>query len=139
MMDLNSSMEDEMKLNIDTLTQACRKLRQDAEIVRAFGSDQTAVTIEACVDEFEIAIESWLDERLTPTQAGLEGPLAAATVAKHVREGRLPQAGRRGAPLVRRRDLFGILEASEPGDVIRLIVRGDSDAFDPNDPFPCHD
>jgi len=127
-----------MKLNLDVLILACRKLRKDAEIVRSYGGDQVAVALESCADIFEIAIDEWLDETLSPTQAGLEGPLSAATVAKHVREGRLPQAGRRGTPLVRRRDLLGIPNASDTSDVIRLIVRGEPDALDPNDPFPFH-
>ena len=135
MMDLNSSLEDEMRLNIDALMQTCRRLRKDAETVRALGGGQTATTIEACVDEFELAIETWLDERLTPTQAGLEGPLSAATVAKHVREGRLPQAGRRGAPLVWRRDLIGVPKSVDLSRAIGQILGGSDATVDPDDPF----
>jgi hypothetical protein len=124
-----------MKLNIDALMLTCRKLRQDAETVRALGGGQTAATIEACVDEFELAIEEWLDERLSPTQAGLEGHLSAATVAKHIREGRLLQAGRPRSPLVRRRDLMGVTRSMDLNSAIDRIVGGYESADDPNDPF----
>ena len=65
------------------------------------------------------------------------GPMSGESHSpKHVREGRLPQAGRRGAPLVRRRDLIGVSQAVDLNHEIDRILGGDEAAMDPDDPFP---
>lgn len=60
---------------------------------------------------FRAALTDWLDEPLTITKAAEECPWwKSSTLAKKVRAGDLPQAGEHGAPLLRRRDLFGVTD-----------------------------
>lgn len=127
-----------MKLNIDTLFRTCQDLRCEAETARAFGGAPMAATMEACVDAFESGIEEWLNECLTPTQAGEEGPKSAASFAKDIRDGRVPQAGQRGRPLVRRRHMLGIADTGLVDDVIDGIVDGRDGGQDSDDPFPSN-
>lgn len=128
-----------MNLNIDPLLQTCTNLRNEAVNARALGGDQIATTMEACVDRFQLGIDEWLDEMLSPTQAGAEGPYAASTIAKYIREGLIQQDGRRGAPFVKRGTLFGVSRLSELKSTIRRILDGDESNTDPDDPFSGHE
>ena len=64
-----------------------------------------AEAFRAAADELEEAIRTAGDATLTLAEASMESGLAERTLRQHVAEGKLPNAGRKGAPRIRRADL----------------------------------
>lgn len=79
--------------------------REHAELLRSYGQESTARVCELHAREVEEALECSAAEPLTLTQAARESGLSADHLGRLVREEKLPNAGREGAPRIRRGDL----------------------------------
>jgi hypothetical protein len=76
-----------------------------AELRDCFGDEARARALEWAASLMERAMRDRADERLTLAQAALRSGYSAEHLARLVREGRLPNAGRRGSPRIRAGDL----------------------------------
>ena len=102
-------------MKIDPLFDQVALIEADIARLRTWGATVQADTLERACDRFRVAISEWLDEPLTVGDAAEECPWwEPGTIAKKLRSGDLPQAGAPGAPLVRRRDLFGVSDGRNP-------------------------
>ena len=108
------NIEKGVYMNIEKLEQAIARIRERAELVEAAAGPDAARGLRFAADELEAALNEWWHEALTPTEAEQESPWAASTIAKKLRQGELPQAGRSGAPRVRRGDLMCGTSADDP-------------------------
>ena len=80
--------------------------RERAELLRDWGADEGAARLwERAAGELEQALRASGDETLTLVQAARETGLTADHVGDLVRRGVIPNAGRKGAPRIRRADL----------------------------------
>jgi hypothetical protein len=79
--------------------------RARAAELRRYGAAPAAVTLEAAADELGAALRSEADELLTLTAASAESGFSVDHLARLLRERRIPNAGRKGAPRIRRSDL----------------------------------
>ena len=116
-----------MQVDIRTLLGACEEMRQDAELMRAYACEDRAVLVR-CADSFQLAIEEWLNQLLTCTEAGRESGRSASTITRHVREGELIQMGEPGKPLVSRRELFGVVPFTDPENEVLRMIQGQDDS-----------
>lgn len=108
-------------MKIDKLEGVIGEVRDQAAVTEQVGGTGSAQGMRWAADKFETVVHEWLNEALTPTQAGEECVWAPSTIAKKLREGELPQAGRPGAPRVTRGDLLaGPSEAAVP-DIIAEV------------------
>ena len=73
--------------------------------LRRMGLSQPADQMDAMAAELEDRITEWLDERLTLEQAAKESGYTYNHLQASVSDGKLPNAGERGEPRIRRRDL----------------------------------
>lgn len=91
---------------MDALAHALDQIRaKAAELRDSFGDDARARALEWAVSLMESAIHEGFDERLTLAQAALRSGYSAEHLARLVRVGTLPNAGRRGSPRIRAGDL----------------------------------
>ena len=96
-------------MKIEPLLNRLEGIEADIATLRDWGATVQADTLAQACSRFHTMIDLWLDEPLTVGQAAEECPWwEPGTIAKKLRSGDLPQAGAPGAPLVRRRDLFGV-------------------------------
>ena len=79
--------------------------RARAELLRQHGAEQAAKTAEALADELEASLRAADEVPLTLAQAAAASSYSEDHLARQIREGKLPNAGRRGAPRIRVRDL----------------------------------
>jgi hypothetical protein len=79
--------------------------RERATELRRFGAEPQAVTLEAVAAELEAALRAADDEELTLKEAAAESGYSAERLRHKVAEGDVPNAGRKGAPRIRRADL----------------------------------
>lgn len=89
--------------------------RSDAAKVRRLGAEPQAATLEACADALERALGEHDNEPLTIPQAATETGLSESHLYRVVSEGRVPNAGRKGRPRIRRRDLPGCAFSAQRG------------------------
>jgi hypothetical protein len=79
--------------------------RERAALLRRHGAEASAMTLEATAGELEAALRAESDTLLTLHDAAQESGLSADRLRHLVAAGTIPNAGRRGAPRVRRQDL----------------------------------
>ena len=72
---------------------------------RRLGADSQARILEFCADELAAALLRAGDELLSLSRAAQESGYSADHLSRMVREGRIPNSGRRSKPLIRRKDL----------------------------------
>lgn len=72
---------------------------------RRLGADAQARILEFCADELAAALMRAGDELLSLSRAAKESGYSADHLSRMVREGRIPNSGRRSKPLIRRKDL----------------------------------
>ena len=60
---------------------------------------------ERCANELDAAVVKWQNEELTIKQAAEESGYDEEVLRRAVRDGRIPNAGRKGSPKIRRADL----------------------------------
>ncbi len=89
----------------DTLLTLHTRWRQKARLFREHGHEATARAYEACSSELETALHTDADDLLNLQEAARESGYSADHLGRLIREGKIPNAGRRNAPRVRRRDL----------------------------------
>lgn len=79
--------------------------RDDAAVLRRWGDERGAVLLEAVAGELEAAVRDFEGEVLTLDEAARESGYSVDLLGRMVREGKLENAGRPGAPRIRRADL----------------------------------
>lgn len=90
---------------LDPVTALPARWRAEAARLRVYGAEPQAVTLETCARELEEAHRAAALECLTLERAAEETGMSYSALEKAVREGRLPNAGRKGKPLLLRKDL----------------------------------
>jgi hypothetical protein len=90
---------------VSPLNQLPAAWRSLAQLLRSNGADQAARAIEARADELEVALRNQNAEALTLAEASDESGYSVNHLERLVREGRIPNAGRKHAPRISRRDL----------------------------------
>ena len=96
-------------MKLTTIVDRIEEMEAEVTTLREWGADAQADTLKRACDRFRAIITEWLDEPLNVGQATEECPWwEARTIAGKLRSGDLQQAGAHGAPLVLRRDLFGV-------------------------------
>ena len=79
--------------------------RDEAGTLRRRGATAQAVVLESCAEELESALQQQHDEPLNLTQASRVSGYSRGHLGRLVRQGTLPNAGRRNAPRIRASDL----------------------------------
>ena len=79
--------------------------RGEAERLRHYGAIGNAVALEAAAEQLDAALRADAGVRLTITRAAAESGYSADHLERLLREGSLPNAGRKHAPRIRRVDL----------------------------------
>ena len=106
--------------------------RAQAEALREFGADAQAKAVDRCANRLEEALRQEGDALLTLPEAAEESGYSADHIGRLIRDGKIPNAGRSGAPRITRRDLplkvdrggQSVSDNSRSGDVSReQIVR----------------
>lgn len=88
------------------LYELAQDLDDEADCVRSrFDDDRLAALCETHAREVRECIDEWLNEPLTLQQAAVESGYSADRLGRLVRDGTLPNAGERGSPRIRRRNL----------------------------------
>jgi hypothetical protein len=72
---------------------------------RRLGADSQARTLEYCADELTATIIGASDELLSLSRAAQESGYSVDHLGRLLREGRIPNSGRKAKPLIRRKDL----------------------------------
>ena len=112
--------------------------RGQAETLRAYGANGAATAVEQCATDLEEALDRLSSETLTLGEAADATGYSADHIGRMVREGTIPNVGRKGAPRVRRSDLPNkrkrrvapVAERSQRGQnsnrqVVRSIIEGE--------------
>ena len=89
--------------------------KEKATELRCFGAEDQAVTLEYCANDLEETLRIWQTEPLTLEEAAEESGYSADHIGRLIREGKLPNTGRAGAPRIARRDLPIKLKPRVPG------------------------
>jgi hypothetical protein len=76
--------------------------RTTADTLRAFGAETQALTLEKCAEELEEALDVTAKAPLTLQEASDLGGYTVDHLGRMVREGKIPNAGRPGAPRIAR-------------------------------------
>jgi hypothetical protein len=79
--------------------------RERAETLRTYGDPNSARLWEIAAVELERAMEVFGQETLSLTEAARESGFTADHLGALVKRGKIPNAGRTGAPRIRRHDL----------------------------------
>jgi hypothetical protein len=79
--------------------------RADGDRLRHYGHEATAAICELHARQVEAAIAAMDAVTLTLTEAAVESGLSSDHLGRLLREGTIPNAGRKGAPRIRRADL----------------------------------
>ncbi|MCZ0934952.1 MAG: hypothetical protein OXJ54_07200 [Gemmatimonadetes bacterium] len=79
--------------------------RKQAKALRRYGSEPPAVALERCATELEATLIQRDETTLSLVEAGRESGYSADHLGRLVREGKIPNAGRPGAPRIARVDL----------------------------------
>lgn len=94
-------------MNVQPLQKLAAEWRAEADLFRRRGLEDSARLVESYAGDLESRIREWGLEALTLEEAALETGLAYDTLQKKISRGRLPNAGQKRAPRVRRCDLYG--------------------------------
>ena len=73
--------------------------------LRRFGGDHHAVALESAAEELTTALRQYELEALTLDAAAHESGFSYSAINRQVRSGKIPNAGSKGSPRVRRCDL----------------------------------
>jgi hypothetical protein len=90
---------------VSTVASLSTRWRALAETLRAHAAEGAALAYERTADELDAALRLQADELLTLEEASAESGLTADHLGREVRNARIPNAGRKGAPRIRRADL----------------------------------
>jgi hypothetical protein len=91
---------------MDSLERTLAEIRSKAaELRNSFGDEERARAIEWAASLVERALHEQAEERLTLAEASARSGYSQDHLARLIREGRLPNAGRPHAPRIRAADL----------------------------------
>jgi len=91
---------------MDSLERTLAEIRSKAaELRNSFGDEERARAIEWAASLVERALQEHAEERLTLAEASARSGYSQDHLARLIREGRLPNAGRPHAPRIRAADL----------------------------------
>jgi hypothetical protein len=99
---------------------------------RRLGADAQARTLEYCADELTATLMRAGDELLSLQRAARESGYSVDHIGRLLREGKIPNSGRKSKPLIRRKDLPWKAEktpakppqsGSVPDRLLRHIIR----------------
>lgn len=76
--------------------------REDAERFREYGAETLATACERHADDLEDSLREWVLEPLTVADAADESGYSERRLRELLSDGTLPNAGRAGAPRIRR-------------------------------------
>ena len=79
--------------------------RTQAKALRRYGGETPAVALESCAAELEATLRERDETTLSLTEAARESGYSADHLGRLVRDGRIPNAGRPGAPRIARSHL----------------------------------
>ena len=79
--------------------------RRQAKTLRRYGGETPAVALESCAAELEATLTERDETTLSLTEAARESGYSADHLGRLVRDGKIPNAGRPGAPRIARRHL----------------------------------
>ena len=79
--------------------------RRQAKALRRYGGETPAVAIERCADDLEATLRERDETTLSLVEAARESGYTRDHLGRLVRDGKIPNAGRPGAPRIARRDL----------------------------------
>ena len=79
--------------------------RRQAKALRRYGGKTPAVAIERCADELEATLVERDETTFSLVEAARESGYSADHLGRLVRDGKIPNAGRAGAPRIARSDL----------------------------------
>ena len=79
--------------------------RRRAKALRRYGSEPPAVTLERCAAELEDTIADRDETTFSLVEASRESGYSADHLGRLVRDGKIPNAGRPGAPRIALKDL----------------------------------
>jgi hypothetical protein len=97
--------------------------KQRAEYLRQFGDPACARLWELASSELEAALTAQGEETLTLVNAAKASGFTADHLSSLIKKGRIPNAGRDGAPRIRRSDL-PVKRVGGPGRPTRIAPRG---------------
>ena len=79
--------------------------RRQAKALRRYGGETPAVALESCAAELETTLRERDETTLSLTEAARESGYSADHLGRLVRDGRIPNVGRPGAPRIARKHL----------------------------------
>ena len=79
--------------------------RKKAKTLRRYGGETPAVALDRCADDLETTLRDRDETTLSLVEAARESGYSADHLGRLVRDGRIPNAGRPGAPRIARTDL----------------------------------
>lgn len=79
--------------------------RRRAEVFRDHEQPSVAIAYERCADELEQALDAAAETPLTLSEAATLGGYSTDHLGRLIREKKIPNAGRSGAPRIARRDV----------------------------------
>ena len=79
--------------------------RSRAKALRRYGSEPPAIALERCAEELDATIRDRDETTFSLVEASRESGYSADHLGRLVRDGKIPNAGRPGAPRIARRDL----------------------------------
>ena len=91
---------------MDSVLRLATEWRERAQRLREWGGGEgCALAWEGAAGELEMAVREAADEALTLREAAAESGYSERRLRELLAEGEIPQAGRKGAPRIRRADL----------------------------------
>ena len=88
--------------------------RRQAKALRRYGGETPAVVLDRCAADLEDTLRERDETTLSLTQAARESGYSADHLGRLVRDGKIPNAGRPGAPRIARRHLPRKTGAGKP-------------------------
>jgi hypothetical protein len=79
--------------------------RSASEVLREYGATEQACAVERCTQDALAAMQQSANEALTPAQAAEASGLTPDAITRLVRQEKLTNVGKKGRPLVLRREL----------------------------------
>ena len=110
------------------LAELATRWRQDAEVCARYGDERGAGVLRQVADELDAAVRAAADEELTLEAAAAESGYSRDRLRHMVADGEIQNAGRRGAPRIRRGDLprkkSKKCDPFDPAATARRVVHG---------------
>jgi hypothetical protein len=119
-----------------------RQWREDAEVLRRYEDERTALILLAQAGQLEEALQLDADTLLSIKEAARLSGYSSDHLRRMIREGTIPNAGRKNAPRIRLRDLPRkpvSLPPQEPGlqlagasieQIVRTVVNSENGGND---------